>query len=483
MEDKRQEEEMEIDLLMLVQDVWKGVRKFWFLAVLLALAGAAFMYLRSSRGYVPIYQSEATFTVMTSTADGQEGSAGYNFYYDTTTAGQLGTTFPYILGSELLTDAICADMGTEYVNGSISANVIQNSNMVTMAVVSASPEDARAVLESAMKVYPDVARFVLGNIQFNIIDPPSLPKEPYNIPSYTRQTAKGALAGVAAGCLFILLYAFFKRTVRKTEELDAVTSLKCISSLPEVRRRARQRGKKEISILDERGMSGYREGIRSLYIRIAREMEKKEAKVLLITSTTAGEGKSTVARNLAYAMAETGQRVLLLDGDLRKKKDRKEAVGQEDYGLGHVLEGVCRTKQALKKEEESGIYHMPAGESRKRPGSLLASDTMEKLMRELRGCMDYIIVDAPLCELFEDAFVLERYADTAVFVVRYDYVQRYRVLECVTSLSESGSSLLGYVFSGVPVREAGYGYYGYYGYGNYGGSVPSGILQRAGSRG
>ena len=95
MEDKRQEEEMEIDLLMLVQDVWKGVKKFWFLAVLLALAGAAFMYLRSSRGYVPMYQSEATFTVMTSTSDGQEGSAGYNFYYDTTTAGQLGTTFPY----------------------------------------------------------------------------------------------------------------------------------------------------------------------------------------------------------------------------------------------------------------------------------------------------------------------------------------------------------------------------------------------------
>ena len=118
-----------------------------------------------------MYQSSATFTVLTggaSTAD--SGNGTYNFYYDTTTAGQLARTFPYILSSSLLTDAIKEDLGVEAVNGSISAQAISESNMITMSVISQSPEDAKAILESAIKVYPDIARFVIGDTRFNIID-------------------------------------------------------------------------------------------------------------------------------------------------------------------------------------------------------------------------------------------------------------------------------------------------------------------------
>ena len=102
----------------------------------------------------------------------------YNFYYDTTTAGQLARTFPYILSSSLLTDAIKEDLGVEAVNGSISAQAISESNMITMSVISQSPEDAKTILESAIKVYPDIARFVIGDTRFNIIDEPTMPDEP-----------------------------------------------------------------------------------------------------------------------------------------------------------------------------------------------------------------------------------------------------------------------------------------------------------------
>ncbi len=118
------------------------------------------MYVRSSGYYTPMYRSEATFTVTTSTSDGSDGS--YNYYYDSSTADQLAKTFPYILSSDLLTDAMKEDLGTETIMGSVSAQTISQSNMVTMSAVSSDPEEAKRILESAIRVYPDVARFVNG---------------------------------------------------------------------------------------------------------------------------------------------------------------------------------------------------------------------------------------------------------------------------------------------------------------------------------
>ena len=171
MEEQRQEnEEMEIDLLVLLQDFFRGIRKFWWLVVVLALAGGLVMYVRSSGYYTPMYRSEATFTVTTSTSGGSDGS--YNYYYDSSTADQLAKTFPYILSSDLLTDAMKEDLGTETIMGSVSAQTLSQSNMVTMSAVSSDPEEAKRILESAIRVYPDVARFVIGDTKFYMIDPP-----------------------------------------------------------------------------------------------------------------------------------------------------------------------------------------------------------------------------------------------------------------------------------------------------------------------
>ena len=156
----QQEEEVEIDLWVLFRDFFMGCVKFWWLIVLLAVIGAASMLFKDTGFYTPMYRSQATFTVTTNTSE--DSNASYNFYYDSATAQQLSLTFPYILSSDLLTDAIMEDMGTTSINGSISASVISDSNMITMSVISSDPQAAHDILESAIKVYPDVARFVIG---------------------------------------------------------------------------------------------------------------------------------------------------------------------------------------------------------------------------------------------------------------------------------------------------------------------------------
>src|SRR5699024_5098088 len=127
----------------------------------------------------PMYRSEASFTVMTGGNEDNVGTGSYNFYYDSSTAGQLAKTFPYILSSSLLTNAIKADLGVESINGSISAQAVSDSNLITMTVTSSDPKDAKEILESAIRVYPEVSRFVIGDTKFNMINVPAEPTEPY----------------------------------------------------------------------------------------------------------------------------------------------------------------------------------------------------------------------------------------------------------------------------------------------------------------
>ncbi len=462
-----------IDLGTWFWNIIQGFLKFWWLVILLMAIGAGAFYLKASRiFYMPMYQSSATFTVLTggaSTVD--SGNGTYSFYYDTTTAGQLARTFPYILSSSLLTDAIKEDLGVEAVNGSISAQAISESNMITMSVISQSPEDAKAILESAIKVYPDIARFVIGDTRFNIIDEPTMPDEPYNKPSYRAQIKKGGLYGAGAGILLICLYAFFKKTVQKPEELKSAMSLTCIANIPEAPRKLRkQKDQRWIRMKDDRTPQAFKENIQSLQIRISRELEERGGKLLLITSTMPEEGKSTLAYNLAAAAASHGVKVLFVDADLRKQEDRKHLTGEIGRGLASVVTGKCTLEEAVRNEEETGIDFLGGSRPIKKVQQILNHSRFEAVLQEMKERWDLIILDAPPAEMFEDASILAERADGILYIIRYDMVQKRRILDCIQGLEDAKAPLLGYAFNGIPVHRGGYGYYGYgrYGYGYYG---------------
>ncbi len=459
-----------IDLGTLLWNFFRGLKAAWWLIPVLALLGGAFGYVKSSGFYTPMYRSSASFTVLTG-GNGSTSTESYNFYYDSSTAGQMARTFPYILGSNLLTEEIKADLGTDTINGSISAQAVSDSNLITMSVVSNDPQDAKEILESAIRVYPDVARFVIGNTRFNMIDIPSEPTQPYNQPNYSRQVMKWAAAGAAGAVLVIALAALLKKTVQRPEELKAVMSLSCLGNVPEIKFKARgKKYKKKISIFNHRIPHGFKESILSLMVRLEREMDSKGAKVLLVTSTVAGEGKSTIALNLAYAAASHGKKVLLIDADLRKQTIRREITDKPGEGLENIMFGNTLLEEAVFHDRNTGIWLLGADRPARRIPKILNHPKMEELIHTCRNTMDLIILDAPPCELFEDAGILSEYADCILYVIRNDFVQKRKVIDGVSSLEESSASMLGYAFNEVPVHKGGYGYYGYgkYGYGYYG---------------
>ena len=117
MEDRKENpDELVIDLGTLLWNFLQGLARLWWLVLVLALLGSLAYYVKNSQFYTPMYRASASFTVMTGGTSENTGTESYNFYYDTTTAGQLAKTFPYILSSSLLTDAIKEDLGVESIN-------------------------------------------------------------------------------------------------------------------------------------------------------------------------------------------------------------------------------------------------------------------------------------------------------------------------------------------------------------------------------
>lgn len=235
MEEMRKEKQAvpePIDIITLLHDVLRGVKKLWWACLLLTVLCAAGSWYTAKRAYRPLYRAAASFTV--ATGSGESGGFSYGFYYNTATASQLARTFPYILESELLTDSIKQALGTDSITASLSASAVEDSNLFTLTATGANAESTLNVLNAAIDCYPEAARYVLGDIKLHMLSAPSLPTTPYNIFDGKRAALTGAAYGLLFGAGLILLYGCTRCTVRREEEIASKLHLLCLGTLPKV---------------------------------------------------------------------------------------------------------------------------------------------------------------------------------------------------------------------------------------------------------
>ncbi len=457
----------ELDLLRLLMNFLDLARKRWWLFALTMCLGIVISLVVSFVNYTPMYQCQATFTVSSKENSG--------FYYSANAANQMSKTFPYILGSNYFQSVLLDTMDEDHLNGTITAQTIENSNMVTIAVSSTSAEDARNILEAALQVYPEVSRFVLGNVEFQLIDEIQTPQEPFNQPNIQRVIGVGALGGLLVVSIVFLLIALLNNTLKTIEDIERFSNLDCLGVLPEVKQKARKNSRTDplISVLDQRTPYGFRESMSSLALRIQTALHAKNGKVLMVTSSAAGEGKSTIAANLAMQLAKEDKWVVLVDLDLRNSRDAQLL----DIPNGINVADVLRNPQLLEKDfvyfsKSHGIFFWGGNGREANPASLLSGAKLREILEWLKSRVDYVILDTPPCGMFQDAAVLADCADASLLVVRHDAITESNMRETLSLLNSTTISVLGYVLNGYPQTTSHYGYgrygYGKYGYGKYG---------------
>jgi capsular exopolysaccharide synthesis family protein len=221
----------------------------------------------------------------------------------------------------------------------------------------------------------------------------------------------------------------------------------------------------------EKPMSAFSESIRGLQMGINLSNVDHPPQVLLVTSSVASEGKSTIAISLARLAAANGKRALIVDADLRRPTIAKQlGLSKHDSGLVEVLSGARRFDECIMKDPQSSVEILPVKFKGGNPGDLLASEAMAKLVAEAREKYDFVVIDsAPLLPV-NDTRILALLSDAAILVVRWEKTPREAVRDSSRILAEAHALIPGIVLTRTDVKRFhsySYGQYGYSAYNKY----------------
>lgn len=211
------------------------------------------------------------------------------------------------------------------------------------------------------------------------------------------------------------------------------------------------------SILDD-PKSYYAEAFRTIKTNIKYSSADKHKKVLLVTSTEAGEGKSTISSNLALSLSQDNKKVIIIDGDLRKPSVHKQFRISGSVGLTELLIGE-QSLEKIKNKINPYLDAITSGHIPPNPAELLASEEMEKLINKLREDYDYVIIDTNPIGLVADAQILSSKVDGVILVVRYEKTKKENLLSCKKMIDQVGGNTIGVVLNGIDEKRGKYYYY------------------------
>lgn len=217
-----------IDISELLSRFFRELKKLWLPAIIVTAAFAALFAVRAKMNYTPMYQSRAMFTV--SSGYSSDDILSYSYYYDNEAAKQLAAAFPYMLGTDVMNELVRNELGVSYINGSIRAEAVADTNLFVLTVTSSDPQDAYDILEAVIASYPRVALYMVDYSQVIMKSEPTVPTAPYNSFSWKGSAVKGGILGLGLSCLAALVLAMMRKTIFSAADLKASANVPILAS-------------------------------------------------------------------------------------------------------------------------------------------------------------------------------------------------------------------------------------------------------------
>ena len=398
-----------LDITDFMDSFLHSLKKLWIIVLILALLAGAFSYFRTRDSYVPAYKAEATVAVFSSD-DGTNTNSR--------SAQQLGTVFPYILTSGVLKDVIKEDMGVSSLPSNIKVTNVAGTNLLTISVSSGDPKLSYQTLLSIIKNYPKVAEYVVGYTVMEIIDDSGIPTDSGKTVAVRGNALKGAAYGFILGLFVVFVHMLIYRTVRSVKDVKAFSNIDHLGTLPIYKKKKRKDVSSSINILEHNVQQDYLEAMRLIRTRVLRKLENSNHKVLMVTSSVPGEGKSTIAANLAISLAGKNKSVVLIDCDLRNPSLQEIfKISEDQPGFMEVYRGEVSLEDTIVSFRRSGINLNVLFGSPGSPTShseILDSEKTGDIIEKLKNTADIIILDTPPSALLVDAMLVAKYVDEAI---------------------------------------------------------------------
>jgi capsular exopolysaccharide synthesis family protein len=327
---------------------------------------------------------------------------------------------------------------------------------VSYTVLEREAQSNRQVYESLLQRQKELQ--VLASSRGNnvrLVDEAEVPRAPF-VPDVKRSLVMATLAGLALALALVGSLTYLDDTVKTPEDVAQKLQVPFLGMVPKVA------GDK--ALLSRDVPHAFGESFRSLRTALAFSNGATSGRVIVVTSSQPLEGKTTTASNLAIALALGGEKVLLVDADLRRPNLHKTLGIDNSVGLSHLLTGQADARDAIRQVSTPNLWVMTAGLVPPNPSELLASDRMKALLSPAHGWFDWVIVDTPPVLAVTDAVILAPLAAGVAFVIRSEMTPRRHVRRALETLMTGQPKLHGVVLNGVDLERNKYYYSRYYGY-------------------
>lgn len=303
-----------------------------------------------------------------------------------------------------------------------------------------------------------------GNVE--VVQPAIVPPKPSK-PKKMLVLIAAAMGGLIIGGLIAFALSSVDQTFKTVDQTEEDLGLAVVGSVPIASKASHSAG---ALLTVQEPDSPVAESFRSLRAALWLAGDGAEQRTILFTSAIPGEGKTFCSVNYAVSLARLGERTLIIDGDLRLPTLHKYFFDEPpEDGLGAVLLGESGLNSAIRPTKVENLFVLPAGRHIKQPAELLAKGGFSKLMKEVSGRFDRIVVDSAPIHAVSDALLMLNDVETVCLVIRSSKTPRRAVKRAVHMISEADGSISGVILNRL--RNSGAGYYYHYGVGEYGKGV------------
>lgn len=397
--------------------------------------------------YEPSYTSSATFMV--------SATDSTNPYNSLTTTQSMATVFVEVFQGKPMRDRIQEQMPNGEFDGTIQTQTIPETNLLIVSITSSEPDTSFRALNLLVENYRFISDNVFSNAQLEVIkDPviPTAPSNPLNVKSkYVIVFMVAAVLSVSAVVAIYVLHDTVKTPKAAQRKLNArlLRTINHEEKNKTLRAKLRRRNTAPL-ITNSLIRKDFIEDNLSLCSSLEYYVRKRGQKVIMVTSVGENEGKSTIAANMALALAQKNRRVALLDCDFRKPSLHKifELPIEKDktitsYLLNDRSEPLSHFVESKKYDILLGLSH----NSGKSITKLLNNGKLPEMLQYLRTQVDYVILDTPPMLAAADAESIAEMADTSVLVARADYMHTGAINEGIERLQKSGPDVCGVVLN------------------------------------
>jgi capsular exopolysaccharide synthesis family protein len=449
-----------------LRDYIRILHKNWILILVLtfvgAAAGAAYSFTQD-----PEYQSTTQLYVSVRS----EGAATGDLVQGTTFARQIVASYVDVVNTALVLDPVIEQLGLDMtaaqLSGQVSASAPLNTVMIDITVTDTDPEQAAAIADATAASLANAVQTTLEQpttpdaaspVQVTTVQPAVAPANPSS-PNTMLNIALGTLLGLAAGIGIGVLRTVLDTRVRTLHDIEQLTTAPLLGGIafdPGAQKRP--------LIVHADPRSPRAESFRSLRTNLQFLNIEGGPRSFVVSSAGPGEGKSTTTANLAIALAETGARVALVDGDLRLPRVADYMGIEGGVGLTDVLIGRVELADALQKWGRGQLFVLTSGAVPPNPSELLGAVAMDHVLAALTEHFDYVLIDAPPLLLVTDAAVLSKKTRGVIMVAASGKTNKHDLTGAIRSLETAGGQLLGLVMTMLPTRgpdSYGYGAYTY----------------------